>query len=80
LHTLRDAGLDVPRDVAIVGYDDIAVASLVNPSLTTVAQDTWLAGEKLVEALMRLVQGESAESFVLPTRLIVRRSCGAKKA
>jgi DNA-binding LacI/PurR family transcriptional regulator len=78
LHTLRDAGLEVPRDVAIVGYDDIAVASLVNPSLTTVSQDTWLAGEKLVEVLMRLVQGEPAESFVLPTRLIVRRSCGAK--
>lgn len=80
LHVLRDAGLEVPRDVAMVGYDDISVASLVNPALTTVAQDTWLAGEKLVEALMRLVQGEQAESFVLPTKLIVRRSCGAKKA
>ena len=32
-----------------------------------------------VEALMRLVQGEPTESFVLPTKLIVRRSCGAKK-
>lgn len=79
LHVLRDAGRDVPGDVAIVGYDDISVASLVNPSLTTVAQDTWLAGEKLVEALMRLIQGEAAESFVLPAKLIVRRSCGAKK-
>ena len=80
LHALRDAGLEVPRDVSVVGYDDISAASLVNPSLTTVAQDTWLAGEKLVEVLMRLVQGEPAESIVLPTKLIVRRSCGAKKA
>ena len=80
LHALRDAGLEVPRDVSVVGYDDISAASLVNPSLTTVAQDTWLAGEKLVEVLMRLVQGEQAESIVLPTKLIVRRSCGAKKA
>jgi len=80
LHTLRESGLEVPRDAAIVGYDDISVASLVNPALTTVAQDTWLAGEKLVEALMRLIQGKSAENLVLPTKLIVRRSCGAKKA
>jgi len=74
LHTAREVGLDVPRDVSIVGYDDLPAASLVNPPLTTVAQDTWLAGEKLVDVLLRLVRGEPAESLVLPTRLIVRRS------
>jgi len=80
LIALRDAGIEVPKDVSVVGYDDISVASLVNPPLTTVAQDTWLAGEKLVETLMKLVQGEPAESFELPAKLMVRRSCGAKKA
>jgi DNA-binding LacI/PurR family transcriptional regulator len=79
LHGLRDAGLDVPRDIALTGYDDIAAASLLNPPLTTVAQDTWLAGEKLVETLLKLVAGEPAESLVLPAKLIVRRSCGVKK-
>jgi DNA-binding LacI/PurR family transcriptional regulator len=79
LHWLRDAGIDVPRDVSLTGYDDIPAASLVNPPLTTVAQDTWLAGEKLVETLLKLVAGEPAESLVLPTKLIVRRSCGAKR-
>jgi DNA-binding LacI/PurR family transcriptional regulator len=74
LHAVREAGLDVPRDVSIVGYDDLPAASLVNPPLTTVAQDTWLAGEKLVDTLLRLVHGEPAESLVLPTKLIVRRS------
>ena len=74
LHAVREAGLNVPRDVSIVGYDDLPAASLVNPPLTTVAQDTWLAGEKLVDTLLRLVHGEQAESLVLPTKLIVRRS------
>lgn len=80
LRALRDAGLDVPRDVSVIGYDDIPAASMVNPPLTTVAQDTWLAGEKLVETLLKQVQGEPAESLVLPAKLIVRRSCGAGKS
>lgn len=79
IHALRDAGLEIPRDVALVGYDDIPAASLVNPPLTTVAQDTWLAGEQLVETILKQVRGEPAQSLVLPARLIVRKSCGAKK-
>jgi DNA-binding LacI/PurR family transcriptional regulator len=79
LHALQDAGLDVPRDVSIVGYDDLPAASLVNPPLTTVAQDTWSAGENLVDVLLKLVRGEPAESLVLPTKLIVRRSTAAAK-
>ncbi|GAA0554058.1 DNA-binding LacI/PurR family transcriptional regulator [Rhizomicrobium palustre] len=79
LAVLRDKGFDVPRDVSVIGYDDIPAASFVNPALTTVAQDTWLAGEKLVETLLKMMQGEVAESAKLPARLIIRRSCGAKK-
>ena len=79
LHAVQDAGLDVPRDVSIVGYDDLPAASLVNPPLTTVSQDTWQAGEKLVDVLLRLVHGEAVESQVLPTKLIVRRSTAAAK-
>ncbi len=80
LRALHDAGFDVPRDISVVGYDDIPAASLVNPPLTTVAQDTWLAGEKLVDTLLKLVRGEPAESLVLPAKLIVRRSCGAGRS
>ncbi len=79
LRSLRDAGLEVPQDVALTGYDDIAAAGLLNPALTTVAQDTWLAGEKLVDTLLSLVRGEAVESQVLPVKLVVRRSCGAKR-
>jgi DNA-binding LacI/PurR family transcriptional regulator len=42
-----------------------------------VVQDTRLAGETLVETLLRLIRGEPAEGTVLPARLVVRRSCGA---
>lgn len=80
LRALHDAGFDIPRDVSVVGYDDIPAASLVNPPLTTVAQDTWLAGEKLVDTLLKLVRGEPAESLVLPAKLVVRRSCGAGRS
>ncbi len=74
LRALQESGLDVPRDVSLVGFDDLGAASMVNPALTTVAPDTWLAGEKLVDTLLRQVRGEPAESLVLPTKLIVRRS------
>lgn len=77
IHALQDAGLNVPGDVSVVGFDDIPAASLVNPPLTTVAQDTWQAGEVLVKTLLQLVRGEPVESTMLPARLVVRRSCGA---
>jgi DNA-binding LacI/PurR family transcriptional regulator len=77
LRALQEQRIDVPGSVSIVGYDDLPAASLTNPPLTTVMQDTRRAGEALVETLLQLVRGEPAEGVVLPTRLVVRRSCGA---
>lgn len=74
LRTLQEAGVDVPRQVSIVGFDDIPAASLTTPPLTTVMQDTRRAGELLVETLLRQVAGESAENNVIPTKLVVRKS------
>ena len=76
LRALQERRIDVPGAVSVVGFDDIPAASLANPPLTTVMQDTRLAGEALVDSLLRSVQGEPAENKVLPTRLVVRRSCG----
>jgi DNA-binding LacI/PurR family transcriptional regulator len=77
LRALQERRIDVPSTVSVVGFDDIPAAMLANPPLTTVMQDTRLAGEALVDSLLRSVHGEPAENKVLPTRLVVRRSCGS---
>jgi DNA-binding LacI/PurR family transcriptional regulator len=74
LRALQEAGVDVPRQVAVVGFDDIPAASLTNPPLTTVMQDTRRAGELLVDTLLRQIAGEAAGNSVIPTRLVVRKS------
>ncbi len=71
---LSAQGIDVPFEVAVAGFDDIPMASFVNPSLTTVQQDTRRAGEMLVDSLVRLIHSEPAASKMLPMKLIVRRS------
>ena len=74
LRALQEAGCDVPRQVAVVGFDDIPAASLTNPPLTTVMQDTRRAGDLLVETLLRQIAGDSAANSVIPTRLVIRKS------
>ncbi len=74
LGALSARGIEVPDDVAVAGFDDIPMASFVNPPLTTVLQDTALAGEMLVDSLVRLIHGEAAASRMLPMRLVVRNS------
>jgi DNA-binding LacI/PurR family transcriptional regulator len=75
---LRDRGRSVPRDVAVVGFDDIAAAAHFNPPLTTVQQDTQRAGDMLVDNLLRLIAGETAESTLIEPKLVVRASCGSR--
>lgn len=77
LAALAELGLKVPEDVAIVGFDDIPAASLTHPPLTTIAQNYLLAGETLVDTLLRLIRGEAVASVTLPGKLVVRRSSGS---
>ena len=74
LRALQESGVEVPREVAVAGFDDIPAASLTNPPLTTVMQDTRRAGELLVETLLRQIAGDPAKNSVIPTRLVVRKS------
>lgn len=76
---LEEAGLDVPQQVAVVGFDDIPTASYTHPPLTTVQQNTGLAGELLVDHLLKLVDGEVIKPLLLPAQLVIRGSCGAKR-
>lgn len=77
IRALNEHGLRVPEDIAVVGFDDIAMARFATPPLTTVIQDTGRAGELLVDTLLRLVRDQPAESMMLPAKLVVRKSSGA---
>ena len=80
LGALRDAGLRVPKDMAVIGFDDIAIARHLTPPLTTVHVDAYQMGERALHRLLRRDRGEPAPSRaheVLPTWLVVRASCGA---
>lgn len=71
---LANAGLQVPGDVAVIGFDDIPAASLTHPPLTTIAQNYVTAGEVLVDTLLARIRNEPVTSVALPGRLVVRRS------
>jgi LacI family transcriptional regulator len=74
-------GLAPGRDVAVIGFDDIAEAEHNAPPLTTVNADTREMGARCAESLTRLIRGEDPAglSFAGRTRLIVRESCGAAR-
>jgi DNA-binding LacI/PurR family transcriptional regulator len=80
MQAFRERGLRIPGDVAVVGFDDIPAARIASPTLTTVVQDTIRAGELLVDALVRLIAGETAESVRMPASLVVRESTGGAPA
>lgn len=77
---LEDGGLDVPRDLAVIGYDGIAEGRLSRPALTTVAQPREQLVELGLAALLRQIEEPDAPSapVTLAPRLIVRQSCGAE--
>jgi len=82
LKSLRQAGRRVPDDIAMVGFDDIPLASAIEPRLTTVRQPIERLGAMAIELLISLLQGTRpaaypAHRIVLPAELIVRDSCGA---
>jgi LacI family transcriptional regulator len=77
---LAESGLSVPGDVAVAGFDDIAMARYTTPSLTSVHVNTLLLGERAVELLLRAKRSPNPgvrQHEVLPTTLAIRRSCGA---
>jgi len=77
MRALEDNGYAIPRDIAVVGFDDIQLAAHVTPALTTVRQDIRLAAEGLVEGIVGLIEGRPVESTLMAPKLVVRASCGA---
>lgn len=74
------AGISVPGDLKMTGFDDIELASLITPSLTTARQPFHDIGARAAEILLErarpALQGTGMESMCLPTELIIRQSCG----
>jgi DNA-binding LacI/PurR family transcriptional regulator len=78
LRALREAGLRVPRDVSVVGYDDIPAAAYADPPLTTIRQPMREAGALAARLLIDAIEGRSAQphDVLLRTELAHRESCG----
>jgi LacI family transcriptional regulator len=73
---IEEAGLSIPEDVAVVGFDDVDYASLVTPTLTTVRQDRKKVAEAAIEAILQLFErpDEAPPVSLLPVELVVRES------
>lgn len=76
---LREHGVRIPDDISIIGFDDINIARLVSPPLTTIRQDMNLKGRLAVDFMLQLLNGTPLETkeIVLPTKLIERDSVKA---
>jgi DNA-binding LacI/PurR family transcriptional regulator len=79
MRAIAASGLSIPGDVAVVGFDDIAMAAHVHPSLTTVRQDLARGSKLLVDLVLRRLAGEETPSTVMPGDLIVRESSASAK-
>lgn len=76
IRALRSHGLKVPEDIAVVGYDNIQISQFANPPLTTVQQNTMLAGELLVTNLLKLIRNQAVDDILMKPELVIRTSCG----
>jgi LacI family transcriptional regulator len=71
----------VPEDVAVVGFDDMPVATRSEPRLTTIRQPIFRSGALAAETLLDLLDNPATgpRRIVLPVELVVRESCGANE-
>jgi LacI family transcriptional regulator len=78
MRAMRDAGILIPGDMALVGFDDLPLAAITDPQLTTVRQPIRELGIQAVGTLMDVLeQGpKPARRAVLNTKLVIRKSCG----
>ncbi len=77
MKALKQRGINVPNDIAIVGFDDLDEGKISIPTLTTVKQPVYEQTKKATELLIAKINGEEVpDEIVLPTQLVVRQSCG----
>ena len=81
MEALADAGLDVPKDVAIVGAGNIHYGDMLRVPLTTISWSTAAMGQAAAQLLLELIDGQKSRAklrnVIVPPELVIRRSCGA---
>jgi DNA-binding LacI/PurR family transcriptional regulator len=76
LRSVREAGLRVPEDISVMGYDDLPWTEMTSPALTTVHQPQTRQGQAVMEAVISRIEGDPPRQVVLEPRLVVRESTG----
>ncbi|HNT74912.1 MAG TPA: GAF domain-containing protein [Anaerolineae bacterium] len=77
LRTLHARGIQVPQEIAVVGFDDVEEARFMAPALTTVKMPTYELGYTVAELLLSLIRGQpTPEQVLVPAELVIRESCG----
>lgn len=78
-HAARQLGKEIPRDLAVVGFDNLDFTEHLDVPLTTVMQPAYEIGQQAVEVLLKRIDDRLTrwQQVILPTQLVIRRSCGA---
>jgi LacI family transcriptional regulator len=82
IEALREMKIEIGKDVALVGFDDVAFYSLITPPITTIRQPAAELGQMSTRLLLQRIKGEftaSSVRTVLPVKLVVRESCGCRR-
>jgi LacI family transcriptional regulator len=75
--TIRERGLGVPEDIAVVGFDDVPMAGYLTPALTTVRQPAYEMGYRAARAVLNPERPFAPARVVLPTQVVIRQSCAS---
>lgn len=78
LHALRDRGVSVPREISIIGFDDLECAELISPPLTVIARDARLQGSQAMDLMIKHLNNGGAtppEHSMVDVQLVERGSC-----
>lgn len=82
IKALREMKIEIPRDIALIGFDDVDFYTLLNPPVTTVRQPAAELGRTSAHLLLQKIRNTSSTTStrtVLPVKLIIRESCGCKE-
>ena len=74
MQALTKSNISIPKDVCVMGYDNIRASKFVTPSLTTISQNLESIVEHLIDAMLKRIAGETVKSVEIPFELVIRAS------